>query len=157
MTHIIGIDPGLSGAIVFLNQETQKILNIFDMPTVTVTINKKERRKIAPALLVNLLKTHPASHIIVENVGPRPSEGAVGAFSFGFGVGIIHGIAAGLDLPLTTVHPATWKKAMGVPADKGGARLAAMARFPEWADSFKRVKDDGRAEAALIALYGATR
>ncbi len=157
MTHIIGIDPGLSGAITFLDATTHKIMAIFDMPTVTVTINKKERRKIAPALLAEIVGRYSVKHIIVENVAPRPGEGAVGAFSFGFGVGIIHGIAAGLDLPLTTVHPATWKKALGVPADKGGARLAAMARFPEWADSFKRVKDHDRAESALIALYGATR
>jgi crossover junction endodeoxyribonuclease RuvC len=50
----------------------------------------------------------------------------------------------------------TWKRAMQVPSDKGACRMRAMQTFPGHSDLFRRVKDDGRAEAALLGFYGAT-
>ena len=49
---IIGIDPGLSGAIAVL--ENNKVLNIFDMPVMPE--GKKNKRQLNSALLVNLIK-----------------------------------------------------------------------------------------------------
>ena len=48
---IIGIDPGLSGAIAVL--ENNKVLNIFDMPVMSE--GKKNKRQLKSALLVNFL------------------------------------------------------------------------------------------------------
>lgn len=150
---ILGIDPGLSGALALLSPEGH-VLAIEDMPTVEIVVNNKKRRTVPPAALVALLKKMAPQKAFLENVGVRPGEGAVGAFSFGRNLGQIEGVLAALQIPTTLVHPATWKRRMSIPADKGGARMKAMALFPDKVDLFKRVKDDGRAESALLAYYG---
>lgn len=101
-----------------------------------------------------MLRAHDPAEIWLAKVSTRPGEGAVGAFAFGHDlfVGVIEGVGAPLGKPLT-VTPAIWKRATGCPADTGGARARAMQLFPTAADQFKRVKDDGRAEAALIGVY----
>lgn len=151
---ILGIDPGVSGAFALIDPFTKKIVAVEDMPTVVVTINKKNRNVISAPLIVDIVKRFNPTKAVLEKVGVRPGEGGVGAFTFGRGVGQIEGILAALGVPLESVLPATWKRKLDVPADKGGARMKAMTLFPERAADFKRVKDDGRAESALIAYYG---
>jgi crossover junction endodeoxyribonuclease RuvC len=46
---------------------------------------------------------------------------------------------------------------MGKDGAKDAARSNAIRRWPAKADLFARVKDDGRAEAALIGLAGLMR
>lgn len=75
-------------------------------------------------------------------------------FRFGQQVGAIEMAAAAHGHELRYVTPSTWKAHFGLSADKGVARGYAMKRFPALADQLSRVKDDGRAEALLIALYG---
>ena len=65
-------------------------------------------------------------------------------------------VVAANFIPLTMVAPLKWKRALGVPADKDGARARASQLLPAHAGLWCRVKDDGRAEAALIAYYGVT-
>lgn len=153
---ILGIDPGLNGAFALLNHEG-KVIEIVDMPTVEVVINKKKRRQIPPTLIASTIERLAPSVCFLEHVGVRPGEGAVGAHAFGRSFGCLEGVLAALQIPTTLVHPAAWKRALGVPADKGGARMKAMSLFPENAEQFKRVKDDGRAESCLLALYGLRR
>lgn len=150
---ILGIDPGLSGALALLSPEGN-VLAIEDMPTIEVVINGKKRRNMPPVALANIIRILAPQKAFLENVGVRPGEGAVGAFSFGRNLGQIEGVLAALQIPTTLVHPATWKRRMNIPADKGGARMKAMALFPDKVDLFKRVKDDGRAESVLLAYYG---
>jgi crossover junction endodeoxyribonuclease RuvC len=52
------------------------------------------------------------------------------------------------------VAPAIWKKHFGLSTDKDASRALAGQTFPDQADLWKLKKQDGRAEAALIALYG---
>ena len=153
---ILGIDPGLDGALALLDCRG-KVIEIVDMPTVEIIVNKKKRRQIPPTLLANTIEKLAPSVAFLEHVGMRPGEGALGAFSFGRSFGMLEGVLAALQIPTTLVFPAVWKRALGVPADKGGARMKAMSLFPEVAEMFKRVRDDGRSEAALIALYGLRR
>lgn len=153
---ILGIDPGLDGALALLNHEG-KVIEIVDMPTVQVVINKKQRRQVPPALLVSTIERLAPSVCFLEHVGVRPKEGAVGAHAFGRSFGCLEGVLAALQVPTTLVYPAVWKRALNIPADKGGARMKAMSLFPEVAEMFKRVKDADRAEAALLALYGLRR
>jgi len=75
-------------------------------------------------------------------------------FRFGQGYGAIQMALAGHKIPTRLVTPAKWKSHFGLSRDKGVSRGLAMQRFPEQSQMFSRVKDDGRAEAALIALYG---
>jgi crossover junction endodeoxyribonuclease RuvC len=71
------------------------------------------------------------------------------------GYGIVLGIVAALELPMTVVQPVQWKRALSVPAAKDAARARASQLIPGAAGYWTRRKDDGRAEAALIALWGA--
>jgi len=78
-------------------------------------------------------------------------------FNFGRSAGIIEGVVAAMHFPSTYVTPAAWTKAVGRAAGKDASRMRAMELFPSKADLFKRAKDDGRADAALIAYWYITR
>jgi hypothetical protein len=96
-----------------------------------------------------------------EAVGPRPGEGAVGAFAFGRAKGLVEGTLATAGIPLTWITSPTWKRIVGIPPGKEGAKDAARSeairRWPDKAAWFARVKDHGRAEAALIGWAGLQR
>lgn len=148
---IIGIDPGFTGAIAGLDTETGK-LNVFDMP---VFKNPKGKTILNLYMLYDLL-TPPADvqcTAMLELVAARPGQGAPATFRFGQGFGSVEMALAAHKLPTHYVTPAKWKKHFGLSKDKGASRGLASQRFPHNATEFSRVKDDGRAEAALIALY----
>jgi crossover junction endodeoxyribonuclease RuvC len=144
-----GIDPGLSGAIGFLDARG-RFVGVIDMPTLPTTTG---RRCIDAEALAVILRQYAPGFTLVERVGPRPGEGAVGAFSFGQSVGIIGGVLATLRLPHDVVQPATWKRRAGIPAGaaKGVSIATAKRLLPDGGDHLTRVKDDGRAEALLLA------
>lgn len=153
---IAGIDPGVAGAIAVLS-DVGSIVALHDMPTVEVRVGKGKRNRIVGALLADILRDAnaqaPGLRIVLENVNPMPRDGCMQAFGLGYAKGVAEGVAASLLLPLTLLTPASWKAAMGLNADKGRSRMMAIRIWPAWAKSFARVKDDGRAEAALLALH----
>ena len=151
---IAGIDPGLTGAVVILDPKTNTI-DIIDMPTVEVIRNGKKKQELAPALLAAQLAGRNVKKAFLERVGAMPGQGVSSVFSFGRSVGIVEGVLAAYDMPVTIVPPVTWQKAVGLRGGKDGARERAMQLFPAAAEQFKRKRDDGRADAALIAWYGA--
>ena len=69
--------------------------------------------------------------------------------------GVILGVLASRSVPLLLVSPVSWKRALGVPKAKDGARARASQLLPEAAHQWRLKRHDGRAEAALLALYGA--
>lgn len=150
--RILGIDPGVSGAVALI--ENGKLVFVDDMPTVEVAVGKSKRKRIVAQMVDSLLLKLNPDLIVLEQVSTRPGEGAVGAFSFGRGLGILEGVIASRKFSCQWVMPAVWKRNLDVPADKDAARLKAIALFPHMAKEFARKKDDGRAEACLIALYG---
>ena len=93
---IIGIDPGLSGAIAIL--ENNKVLNIFDMPVMSE--GKKNKRQLNSAQLVNLIKENIISKeevtVVVEQVNAMPGQGVTSMFNFGQTFGAIKGVCAAL-------------------------------------------------------------
>lgn len=156
MSYIVGIDPGNSGAFAFLDVDACTI-RLVDMPTFEFETNKK-RVSIDAYGIVAEMQRQPIHHIYLEEVFASPQMGVVSAFNFGEGKGKIEGIAAALAIPLTQVKPTRWKKDMRVPADKRAACQRASQLIPNAAPFFKGPRGgilDGRAEAALLALYGA--
>ncbi len=151
--YSIGIDPGLSGAIAIISPES---LKIFDMPTMTVERNGKAKRQVSASELAEMLYLYSGRdcHVYVEKVSAMAGQGVTSVFSFGRSFGMIEGILAAFKLPVTYVAPATWVKAIGRGQGKDASRARAMELFPSDQDQFKRVKDDGRADAALIAYWG---
>lgn len=155
---IIGIDPGLGGALARYWPKSQA-LQIADMPTLNVGKGKSNKRVIDEYALARLIDdwAPSAACVWLEQVGVRPGEGGVGAFTFGRGYGLIRGICAANFLTIHDVTPQSWKKTLRVAGDKDQARQRAAALFPRHAQHWTRKCDDGRAEASMIALYGAGR
>ncbi len=76
-------------------------------------------------------------------------------FNFGYVAGFAFGLVKAYDKQYTFITPQKWKKLVGLKgSDKGQSRALAAKLLPDYASEFKRVKDDGVAEAALLAYSG---
>ena len=152
--RIIGIDPGLSGAIAIL--EHKKVLNIFDMPVMSE--GKKNKRQLNSAQLVNILKDNMDDEkntiIIVEQVNAMPGQGVTSMFNFGQSFGILKGICSAMHLPVYYVRPAKWKKYFNlINSEKDASRTRAIEIFPYFSANLSKKKDANKADAMLIASY----
>jgi crossover junction endodeoxyribonuclease RuvC len=151
---ILGIDPGASGGIAFFSMQ-RGLLSIFDMPTVEVKRGGKNKREVSAAMLNAIIGARDIDAAFVEKVGAMPGQGVSSMFQFGRSVGMIEGVLAALEIPTNYVTPQGWQKAVGARGGKDASRARAAELFPAYAANFSRKKDDGRADAALIAWYGA--
>jgi crossover junction endodeoxyribonuclease RuvC len=149
VTRIIGIDPGLSGAIA--RPMPDGSVDLWDMPTIDI---RGKRRVDAHSLCALIVNAGPVDMVVLEQVQGVQGSGATSAFTFGEGFGLIQGILVALERPVTLVRPQRWTADLGVSRDKGEHRRTAMGLFPASAQMFARVKDDGRADAALLAHWG---
>ncbi|MFN7883259.1 MAG: hypothetical protein ACK5PF_09635 [bacterium] len=171
---ICGVDPGASGALAFYDLDSER-LSIHDMPHVSNAVSgsaiKKGAKKAGPSRVTSasrvgaILLLERPDVLWIEDVGSRPGQGVRSMFTFGRAVGVIEGAAGALGIPTLHVRPQAWMKEFGVvgksmlhdasPGKIRTSRYMAAAAFPEHAKLFQRVKDDGRADAALIAMFGA--
>ena len=151
---IIGIDPGLSGAIAIL--ENNKVLNVFDIPVMSE--GKKNKKQLNSALLVNLLKENINSNeevaVVVEQVNAMPGQGVTSMFNFGQTFGAIKGICAALDLPIYFVRPSKWKKHFElINSSKDASRRKVIEMYPSFAEKLSKKKDVNKSDAILIARF----
>jgi crossover junction endodeoxyribonuclease RuvC len=152
---ILGIDIGVSGALALITMSGE-LIEVADMPI--LRDGPKNRATVNGPLLAELIYKWHAEEAFVEYVAARPGEGAVGAFAFGRSRGVIEGVLAACGVPTKFITPASWKRTVGLTlASKDAARSEAIRRWPGHASLFARVKDDGRAEAALIGIAGTMR
>lgn len=152
MNLYLGVDPGLDGALAILTEDG-RLMRVHDMPT--LEDGPKGRRTIAAPLLATLIAKAGVVRAIVEKVATRPGEGAVGAFAFGRGVGVLHGIFAAFDIPVVLITPQAWRKHHNLSKEaKDASRSKAIALWPDKAELFALKKWDGRAEACLLTLAG---
>lgn len=153
---VLGIDPGLSGALALYDPDGG-LLSVDDVPVLEARRASGKIKRSVDAYELSRLIDSLSKHIgivMLEQVGVRPGEGAVGAFSFGEGYGLIRGICCANFLRVELVTPQVWKRAMGVKGDKDESRARASQLMPTNCGLWPLKKHDGRAEAALIALYG---
>ena len=151
---IIGIDPGLSGAIAVM--EDNKVLNLFDIPVMSE--GKKNKRQLNSALLVSLLKENIVSHeevaVVVEQVNAMPGQGVTSMFNFGQTFGAIKGVCAALDLPIFFVRPSKWKKHFElINSSKDSSRTKAIEMYPKLSNQLTKKKDVNKSDDILIARY----
>ena len=147
MTVILGIDPGVSGAVAFYHPEASGRIAVDDVPVAGGEINTSE--------LARLIRIHRPTLAVIERAQAMPGNGGVSMFNYGRAYGDVRGVIGALDVPLHFVTPATWKRHFGLTSDKEESRARAIRLFPAVADYFKLKRHHGRAEATLIALYGA--
>ncbi len=156
---VIGIDPGLNGAIAVL--QDNKVKEIFDVPVMPE--GKKNKRQLNSAQLVKLLKDIISDSeevvVIVENVSAMPGQGVTSMFNFGQTFGAIKGICAALGLPIFFVRPAKWKKYFDlINSSKDASRTKAIEMYPSLSDQLSKKKDVNKSDAILIArFYSETR
>lgn len=150
---VIGVDPGLSGAIASFDGKT---LYVRDMPTIAVMGTKKSKTTIVLPELRDILNIEfdGCDHAYVEKVGAMPGQGVTSMFSFGESYGIIKMGIAMLGVPFDLISPVKWKAEMGLNSDAERSRSRALQLFPNDVEYFKRKKDHNRAEAAILAYYG---
>lgn len=164
---IVGIDCGAEGAVAFMAADGT-LLHIDDMPVDKVQQGKFLRSRIAPSRLLTILGGAHGAYAVIERPEGFPivtrnkatgrkeniQPSAKNMLSFGemFGITLCACVAAGLDV--TEIGPGAWKRTMSLPANKDEVRRIAALRFTAWAGAFARKRDDGRAEAAFLALYG---
>lgn len=147
---ICGVDPGLNGAFAFIDTE-DGTLHIEDMPTK----EKNNKRFVDAARVGAIFNSHFPDCVYLEQVHSSPQMGVASSFSFGRSSGIVLGAAGASGLPVEEIPPSLWKPRMGCTADKRQTVARADQLMPACGALWKLVKHTDRAEAALIALYGA--
>ena len=148
---IAGIDPGANGALALIYEgygNTPPIIR--DVPKVGKEVDEVAWAGTFSRVLAD------AGHIFIEQVGAMPGQGVTSMFNFGEKFGFVQALAFSTNAAVTFMRPQEWKKLVGIPSgsEKGASRLRASQLFPQHSDNWARVKDDGRAEAVLIAYAG---
>lgn len=146
-TCILGVDPGVSGAIAFYWPEAPHRVIAEDFPTAYGHIDSGH--------LADRIRQMAPDFAVFESVGAMPGQGVSSTFKFGRACGVIDGILGALNIPRRAVSPTVWKKHWRLTKDKEKSRALALELFPTCAVHFARKRDHNRAEAALIARYGA--
>jgi hypothetical protein len=157
---LIGIDPGMKGALCKMDH-SGTILDIVDMPTLRV--GKRKKVTLDYHHLSALILEWRAGHAFVEKVWAMPARrrGVDGKISAEGNTSVLVGVYMAVlatlttaGVPWTAIAPRTWQVALQVPAGKDGSRGRASQLMPAGARHWRLIKHDGRAESALIGLYG---
>ncbi len=153
---IIGIDPGISGSICFL--DNGKILDVIEMPI--MTDGKKNKKQVNGSQVYNeFIKIinqfeNNQIRVVIEHVSAMPGQGVTSMFNFGQSFGILKGICTAMQLPMYFVRPAKWKKYFNLlNSEKDASRTRAIEIFPYFSSQLSRKKDSNKADAILIASF----
>jgi Holliday junction resolvasome RuvABC endonuclease subunit len=166
MTIILGVDVGISGALAAIevgDMGSIELIDCIDIPTCSDHTN----RQIDVVAFGAFIERITPDIAYIENVTPMPSigpgparsMGATSAFRFGMACGAIRAVVAAYSIPYRLVTPQVWKRASGFlkGANKEASRQLALRVLPECAPFLKRKLDHNRADALLLALYGANQ
>jgi len=153
---IIGIDPGITGAICFF--QDGKIIDVVEMPNMPE--GKKNKRQVNGAQVFNeiFIRTKNIKKedikVIIEQVSAMPGQGVTSMFNFGQSFGILKGICSAMQLPMYFVRPAKWKKYFNlINSEKDASRTKAIEVFPYFSGQLSKKKDSNKADAILIASF----
>ena len=153
---IIGIDPGISGSICFL--DNGKILDVIEMPI--MTDGKKNKKQVNGSQVYNEITKRIKQfeknqiRVVIEHVSAMPGQGVTSMFNFGQSFGILKGICTAMQLPMYFVRPAKWKKYFNLlNSEKDASRARAIEIFPYFSTQLSKKKDSNKADAILIASF----
>ena len=153
---IIGIDPGISGSICFL--DNGKILDVIEMPI--MTDGKKNKKQVNGSQVYNEITKRIKQfeknqiRVVIEHVSAMPGQGVTSMFNFGQSFGILKGICTAMQLPMYFVRPAKWKKYFNLlNSEKDASRTRAIEIFPYFSSQLSKKKDSNKADAILIASF----
>jgi crossover junction endodeoxyribonuclease RuvC len=153
---VIGIDPGISGSICFL--QNGRITDVVEMPTMTE--GKKNKKQVNGSQIFNEISERIKKldksdiRVVIEQVSAMPGQGVTSMFNFGQSFGILKGICSAMQLSMYFVRPAKWKKYFNlINSEKDASRTRAIEIFPYFSGQLSRKKDSNKADAILIASF----
>ena len=153
---IIGIDPGISGAICFF--ENGEVKEIIEMPT--MADGKKNKRQVNGTQIYNEIfkrienLSKKEIYVVIEQVSAMPGQGVTSMFNFGQSFGVIKGICSAMQLSTYYIRPVKWKKYFGlIKSEKDASRTKAIEIFPYISSNLSKKKDANKADAILIASF----
>jgi len=151
---IIGIDPGISGAICVL--KNGKIEELYEMPT--MIDGKKNKKQVNGAEITNIFQKELINNqeitVVIEQVSAMPGQGVTSMFNFGQSFGVLKGICAALKIPVHFVRPMKWKKYFNlIKTNKDASRTRVIETFPYISSRISKKKDSNKADAILIARF----
>ena len=153
---IIGIDPGINGAICLFKDG--KIVDVFEMPKMAV--GKKNKSQVNASQIFNEIQKAIEGEdktkviAVIELVSAMPGQGVTSMFNFGQSFGILKGICSAMQLPMYFVRPAKWKKYFNlINSEKDASRTKAIEVFPYYSSELSKKKDSNKADAILIASF----
>ena len=138
---IIGVDPGVKGAIAIYDVADRNV-TCFDMPDTTTGLHD----------LVSFFP--PVAGAMIEKPFYPKVIGVRNVARIAESYGKILSAFAWCGIPVREVRPADWKASLNLSSHKAASREMAGRFFPDDAHQWAQVKDDGRAEAALLAWFG---
>ena len=174
MTIVVGIDPGITGAVaVFMDGE---FYAVYDMPSQVKSVTRK--RSPRTGKMVDRIKKEVDCHALYLTISTcvllgesfisleavhamrkgaaGETQGTVSAFSFGESFGCARAVCESTVQKdrINRISPTVWKRHFGLlKQDKDAARLKAIELVPDAAPCLTRKKDGGRADAILLAKY----
>ena len=141
----LGVDPGFTGAWGLINHHGNYV-GCGDMihNDKWIDINSAYRE-------ISLIRENDDMMIVVEAVHAMPKQGVSSSFKFGIAYGQALSLAQRFLVDWELVVPRVWKGDLSLTSDKNDSLNMARQRWPE--APLGRIKDNGRAEALLLAEW----
>ena len=153
---IIGIDPGINGAICLFKDG--KIVDVFEMPKMAV--GKKNKSQVNASQIFNEIQKAVEGEdktkviAVIEQVSAMPGQGVTSMFNFGQSFGVLKGIFSAMQIPMDFISHVKWKKHYNlINTQKDSSRTKAIEFFPYISSQLSRKKDANKADAILIASF----
>jgi crossover junction endodeoxyribonuclease RuvC len=154
---ILGIDPGVRGGLSVVEVTdgvAPMLVECVDIPV----IGSGAKERVDVAGIRNFIEAHQPARALIERAGAMPKQGIASTFKYGRATGAIEAAITLCSIPVEIIEASAWKRFWHLPGkDKESGRQKALQLFPGALAALARKRDHGRAEATLIALYGAKR
>ncbi len=157
MSNFGGIDPGMQGAFVVIDDAGQIVVK----HKVPMLVSAKGKNQYNIQRMVEIVSEHlPLQFVCLELIHSMPLQGVVSTFKLGFGLGLWEGILTALKVPYTMVSPQRWQKTILCDFNrdiiKQASVMYAQKIWPQerWmATERSRVPDNNLTDAACLAMY----
>lgn len=145
---VLGVDPGLSGALCVIESDDLHVVDVMDMPVIG--------KELDYGLLYIFLEDWRPKRAIIERAQAMPKQGVVGMFNYGYLYGELNGVMKALRVSYDRVTPQAWKKTqlVGMPKGKVSSVIRVNQLYPELK---LRKTQHGRADCILIARHGCSK
>jgi len=135
----IGIDPGKSGGIAWVDAEGG-VYDAVKMPATEADTDE---------LFVSL-EAFEYKYAVIEHVHSMPGQGVASSFKFGMNYGMLRAFLIAHRIPFVKVTPSVWQRTLKClsKGDKNVTKAKAQERFPDMEKITHAIAD-----ALLIAEY----